>query len=638
MSNSLNASLFQSANNSTSTLRPRTARLISFLDDEGVESRREDAGGGTSTSSSTTSLPQFPNHGISPAAATKGPERTKDAAQSRTAGESGGALSASYGLWESWSSIQGIASTLLGSSDVPSSGKGNGKGKGKDKNTFKAPLWMKQDKGYVAAKRPSPLWGPNADGASDSVPGSMEERQAMVQAKKREALLLANNTKNRDGAGRYKRRDSDSRGPEFSTSNEVEEDALVYVHKVQPQDTLAGVMIKYGCQPDVFKKVNRFWPNDNIQTRTHVMVPVDASAIRGKKVDAFDEPQDLLDAGFEDTTTFGANSSPFSEAGGHARPVGPEFSAPSLVSSESLSLTNSESPYRHESWVMLPSFTEPVEIVRVSRRALGYFPRARRKSRGTLTDTSPTSSPKSSFDMLHHPPTHAAQISISLNASPVRRPVVHPRMDSGRSRSSSTTATSNSFAEALRGPGGVGTLRGLRTEASRPGPADDPLNRKFAQYLPDLTPPDNMSRSTLRPTLRATPRASTDSIRSTRSNSSGFADVGGAIEGWVRKIAGTKRDRSTCVGKMGDLIELETNSDPADASGNSINTNDDDKKEGDAGHTPIPKPAGPSTGVNATARTGASHAIATEQALLNERFPIRGRVRNAYSVGKDKGD
>ena len=112
--------------------------------------------------------------------------------------------------------------------------------------------------------------------------GTQEERQAMVQAKKREALLLASAHIQTDKTGRFKRRDSDTN---ICVPSEHDEDALVYVHKVQPADTLAGVMIKYNCQQAVFRKVNRFWPNDNIHIRTHVFLPVEACGVRGKKVE-----------------------------------------------------------------------------------------------------------------------------------------------------------------------------------------------------------------------------------------------------------------------------------------------------------------------------------------------------------------
>jgi len=110
-----------------------------------------------------------------------------------------------------------------------------------------------------------------------------------------------------------------------------------------------------------------------------------------------------------------------------------------------------------------------------------------------------------------------------------------------------------------------------------------------------------------------------------------MGDVGVAIEGWVRKMAGAKslRDRNGAASKMGDLIELETNSeisgpDVGPGSEVSLDTNIDQARQSD--DTITPKAKWPSSTESTSAST------ATEQALLNERFPIRGRVRNAYET------
>ncbi|KIX02304.1 uncharacterized protein Z518_08245 [Rhinocladiella mackenziei CBS 650.93] len=638
MNSSSQTGLYQSANSSTSTLRPRAARLISYIDDENSIPTNES--NAVSTSSSSTS-PRFPSRGVSDNDTVIRSRSTDKSKHGRTKKlrnrSSSGSQSPSSGgpaLWDSWSSIQGLASTLLGS-DVP------GSSKDKTNGPFKAPIWMKQDLLY-GTKSSTPQWGPSHQSPADAAQGALEERQAMVQAKRREELLLASVSENLDSSGRHKRRGSDA-DLSVATPTDSNEDALVYMHKVDKRDTMAGVIIKYNCQAEAFRKINRFWPNDSIQTRTHVLIPVEGSTVRGRKVDSPYLSRGLFDPGPDNVTDQTTSTS----VTGETRPLSPNgmyspsqsgLTTSSAVTSEPpsvITLLSEEIEFKHDSWVMIPNFSEAVEILRVPRRALGYFPRARRKSNATYTDTSTTSTPKSSFDMLRHPPTHAAQTSTSLNASPVRRLGVPPRPMFGRQRSSSATGgPGNSFVDALRGPGGVGNLRGLRTEISRPGPADDPLNRKFAQYLPDLLPPEDMPRTgfSIRPTPKTTPRASSDSIRSTRSNSnsSGFGEVSGAIEGWVRKMAGAKRERGAVVDKMGDLIELETNPD-----GESHHVNSIAGKSKDSATTPTAISPRTSAGVASTT------ASATE-VLLNERFPIRGRVRNAYasasSSGKDKGD
>jgi hypothetical protein len=586
MSDTPKQAFFQSSNSSTSTLRPRQTRLISFLEDDDTSTTElqdnQQARAAQSSSTSSTSTLGRSNSDILRRKAGK-------QAQPRANAEAN-QLFPNSGLWESWQSISGIASTLLGSDT-------HAQVTGKDKRDIKTPSWQKTNNTFLT-KTSVPAWGRSVENTPQMKVSAVEERQAMVQAKKREALLLADVHERPDVNGRYKRRDSDADFPIISSPADADLDILVYVHKIQPLDTLAGVMIKYNCQPEAFRKINRLWPNDNIQIRKHVFLPVDACTVRGKKIDKIGATSDLLNSQLE-TMSLTRETSPDPNA------ESASFHSPAISSPSShlISLTASPdaSDYRHESWVQLPQFALPTEILRIPRRTLGYFPPARRKSGPTSPQQSTTSTPKTSFDMLRHPPTHAA----SLNASPVRR----PRMQATRQRSSSTTASNLSFVDHLKGPGGVGTLRGLRMEAARPGPAEDPLNRKFKEYLPNLNlaPPEEFPRASL---TRSTPRASTDSIRSSTS-STGLGEVGGTIEGWVRKLGGAKAPRGTLGGRMGDLIELDTHSD------NGMGDGDEDGEQ-----TPTLEVGGTS---------------ATEEALLNERFPVRGRVRNAY-VGKDKGD
>lgn len=140
-----------------------------------------------------------------------------------------------------------------------------------------------------------------------------------------------------------------------------------------------------------------------------------------------------------------------------------------------------------------------------------------------------------------------------------------------------------------------------------PGPAEDPLNKMFAHHLPNVAPPG----FTPRATPRATPRVSTDSTRST--SSTGLAEVGGAIEGWVRKLGGKGGAKSEGFReRMGDLIELEGT---------------DVREEGGT----VGEEGGEDGGETPTLTMNVN-----EEALLRERFPPRGRVRDAYP-GKGKG-
>jgi hypothetical protein len=626
--------LYQTSNSSNSTLRPRNTRLISYLGED-VDSSNATAIA-TSTSSSKIQ-PLFPERETSPVSKrtrnrdVQGSSKGSPSTSRKTSTET--SRPTNNDIWSSWSSI---ASSLLGS-DTTSAGKSRARG------TNTTPRWMKQDTLNGASSVSK--WGPKPKGLDAVVPGSQEDRLALLQAKRREALLLGSAEENKDASGRYKRRDSDANMGQ-APIDEHEEDALVYVHKIRREDTLPGVMLKYGCQQDVFRKVNRFWPNDNIQVRKHVFLPVEACTVRGKKVDGPQSGPDLLDAAMEDlhkATTPGKGG--LKRMGMHESADGGGAStsqpSPSYVDNPDL---------KHDSWVALPNFEEPVAILRIPRSSLGYFPRARRKSvsksLGRYSD-SITSTPRSSFDNLRHPPSHAAQMSLaqsqSLSASPVRKPDLISRQSSTRSRASSTAQPV--WTEVLRGPGGVGNLRGLRTEPSRPGPADDPLNKKFAQYFPelaitgqeptrDLAPPSLLLGIT---TQRRTPRASMDSTRSARSNSSSLADLTGGVEGWMRKIAGNKTGRekrlgvSAGAGAMNDLIELETTSDSgligggpaADQTSSSTTLEEEDDDD-------LRTPTVAAMVGSGIAKLPVEDAQRSDEALLNERFPIRGRIQHAY--------
>ena len=652
MSNNASASFYQSTNSSTSTLRPRNNRLISYEDQSFQPSPEV-------RTTSTSSTPHD-SRSVSPSATSSARSKGKPQSvytrgtTSNTHKRNGSEIvdrRASGGIWDSWSSIQGIASTFLGN-DVTASRNGNSSIKrSSSTNVRNTSGRMVQDKSYNL-KQAQPEWGPGSQ--KDPKPTSIEDQKALLQAKRREALLLQSVDSGRDSFGRHKRKDSNAsvRSP---VENEI--DVLVYRHKVQSNDTMAGVVIKYSCQPEVFRKVNRFWPNDNIQRREWVVLPVDACSVKGRRTEG-PYVEALLQSTQEQTTsTDGA-----SDGSRFLPPLTEPFPATELPVAK-----EEESEYRHDSWVLLPSHPQPVEILRISKRALGYFPPARRKSPHRTQPSTPytdsaTSTPKTSFDMLRHPPTHAAQQAqlnqklqnLSLSSSPGRTSTSLPRhlTCSSRSRSSSTVSvqdgtSSNAFMTALSGPGGVGTLRGLRTERARPGPAEDPLNKKFAQYMPDMLPadhPDYQGSDGLRPphartastslshslnhSRRATPRASIDSIRSTRSNSS---SVPAAIAGWVGKVASSpmrkkadlRLDRNNVgltlsgIGEnAADLIEL---SDTPDEVSRQLHDAEEER-------TPT---ATPRLEINSKALAGHGR---TDEELMNERFPVRGRIRKAYEA------
>jgi hypothetical protein len=192
---------------SSASLRPRNRRLISIEDDLDSISRSESPVRSSNGRASTTSLPDegapSPIPSAHPSRTNPRQRNTQPRAQngSRTWGfQAPSTLTTNPlftpGYWEtSWSSIQGIASTLLGN-DTNSS-QSSGRAARKKSATHKP---------QFSISTPDE-WGP-AVAEQSLAYGSQEDRLARVQAKKREALLLANGHATPDSLGRHKRRTS----------------------------------------------------------------------------------------------------------------------------------------------------------------------------------------------------------------------------------------------------------------------------------------------------------------------------------------------------------------------------------------------------------------------------------------------
>ncbi|OQE17388.1 hypothetical protein PENFLA_c024G10211 [Penicillium flavigenum] len=559
-SNTLSAS---TTSTSTVRSRPRPRRLVSFMDDEddsnnatnysyqddaqpfasGLSTTLAPSEGGMTRSRGATPSP-LSSRGASPLPM-RHPSRATESINRGTrsgptsfawsgpskASSSGGAADF---LDSSWSSLQSLASSVLGGDA----------GRVTPSNATKTHTRRKPSRSDVYIKSaPRSTWGPSAPAAPQFGTGTKEERQALVQAKKREALLLADSDPIASRTLPHKRRDSGDISYQASEP-EHDEDALAYIHKVQPTDTITGVTIKYGCQAAVFRKANGFWPNDNIQSRNTVLLPVDACSVKGRPVPK--KPVDLLSHNDEDPS----DSS-----------IAPTAASTDDTSTEQdTSATASEADgnhaWKHESWVHMDGFPGPVEIGRVPRRALGFFPRTRRKSvsysdaeppdlyRETVTPPSPTRSPAPPLSFGILPRTRP-------NGDHPKPKTTHPSRSQHRRQRSSIQLSGT----------GVGTLDPTSTG---PGPALDGFTRFFAQHIPNLAlpqPPDNAR------------TASFDSASSITSNApAGLENIGGAFEGWVRKVAtrakaginelqqgpstqqGSSRGRN--MWRMDDLIEL----------------------------------------------------------------------------------
>ncbi|MCJ1445706.1 MAG: hypothetical protein MMC23_006211 [Stictis urceolatum] len=554
----------QTGASNSASLRPRNRRLVSIEDDLNSGSRnvspaRSDAD--TSDASFSSARPSSPLPSAHPSRTTS---RQRSAQRNQSSSKTWGFQTPSTitsnplftpGYWEtSWSSIQGIASTLLGS-DASSQKPGT---------LPKRKLSLAHKTKYSVSTPDA--WGPSSGAEPSLAHGSQEDRIAKVQAKKRETLLLANGHSNSDSLGRHKRRTSVDQNTSPSPSDD-QPNTRVYLHHVQKGDTLAGLSIRFNCPQTTIQKANRLWPNDSIQLRSVAYIPVDSCGIRGRKVPTPKPSMDVIpDAGAYDVLSTPTQSdwtipktptvsSTFTQSTAHS---------PALTFATS---NDPETPYTHDSWVSIDHIPQPIEIARLSRRALGFFPPARRKSIG-YTDTTPPRSPNLA-SLTHSPGARGRHLS----------PATRKRA------ASSASASAAYFLKQLRGPGGVGTLD---SKTRSPGPPRDKLNEMFAAHLPNM----------------AAPRSSFESVTSTSSAATGLSELGGRVEGWVRKMATKRGDRGN---GEGDLIELVEG---WDSGGPTSET-------GEYNATGIGEGNG---------KPGGSSARDDEERLLRERFPIRGRV------------
>ncbi|PGH06797.1 hypothetical protein AJ79_06439 [Helicocarpus griseus UAMH5409] len=623
-SNTHQADVFNSATSSrtasvnpSSSVRPRNRRLISLATDDD-----DDAAGSASTDNATTGLSsdnfESANSLLPPSAprsraGTPSPNPSRQSSRTPT-GRDRPASRTTLGngwtdsrqnkpispfvadFWESsWSSLQGLASTVLGNDD----------GWGKMKSSSPAPGRSQHRRkpskaNFVHDARTGPSsWGPTnffnkqLGSGSSSGPMSQEERQSMVQALKRQTLLQANGDATPDSQGNYKRRDSGDapRGSSAPPPEQDDSDALVYVHHVHKDDSITGVSIRYGCQPAVMRKANGFWPSDSIQARKTVLLPVEACTLKGRRLpDKEEDIVDLLDDHHHTDDPF-MDSSPSalnckSSAFGYGDTSSQSHYPGSAASSISGKGPKQAPPWKHECWVQVDGFWEPVEIGRVPRRTLGFFPRARRKS--IVQELTPYSDSEDldSRPISQDQPHNASRPSRpAIPASSTSPPYLCPSNSGNRTRDRSISSTKRppshrhrgSFT--LSGPGGVGTMgRNVRA----PGPAEDKLNHFINTHLPHLAvPPPPPQPPTSSPANYNYPRTSTEStstVVSTTSSTTGLENVGGAIEGWMRKMARSAKagvnELQQQGAHLGDLIELDDTPDgKGEANGGARNGN-----------------------------------------------------------------
>ncbi|KAL1636016.1 hypothetical protein SLS56_001368 [Neofusicoccum ribis] len=538
-----------------SSLRPRNKqRLLSGLDDEpgrdpnaqaSLEGSRA-ASPAASPYASRTASP-IPGAGPSRSSSQQQVSRSRESTVSKGAlgwaspgGSAQDPLAQLSGLWgSSWSTLQGLASNVLGSDasgDVP-----------RKRRPFEATHGRK-----ATTSAPPAQWGP-AERDTQVGSGTKEEREAMVRAMKRKDLLMANGHLNMDATGKFKRRNSDERISSSAPPTEHDDrDALVYIHRVRPEDTLAGITIKYNCQAATLRKSNRMWAQDSVQTRRHLVLPVDACGVKGRPVPPPEEQKPkqpnveddlLLPTPGSEYPPIHATSLPTNGWHGPAS-VSTSNLSKSVTASEASTNADNEPPWKHEGWVMLPHSKDPIEIARLPRRDLGFFPPARRKSLTFSDNDSAVRTPSASLE-LNRSDTRTSTSSMTSHGT-----AKSPRQSNSSNVPNRHRARAPSITQSFKldGPGGVGTFnRNVR----KPGPAQDGLNKIFSQHLPNLAPPPGKDYfGTWNPAQLAEAKANGDSmgpsgtatpvgVGGVGGSSTGFdfEQVGGAIEGWMRKVA-----------------------------------------------------------------------------------------------------
>ncbi|KAJ5622172.1 hypothetical protein N7528_005404 [Penicillium herquei] len=555
------------ASSTNSAIRSRPRRLVSLMDDEDAttssnnhyayqDSQPFTSGLSTTLLTEGTTRSRGPtpsplsSRGASPLPM-KHPSRvTESANRSRNElasfglnGSSKPARGTTDFLDSPWSSLQNLASSVLGSNTGRDAADNSTKAHSRRKPS-RSDLYIRS----IPRSTPSAsTWGPLAPASPEIGSGTKEERQALVQAKKREALLLADSDPIASRNFQHKKRYSGDFSDQ-AIDPDHDEDALAYVHRVQTTDSITGVTIKYGCQAAVFRKANGFWPNDNIQSRSIVLLPVDACSVKGRPIRQ-EETGDLVRPNSEDGT------------GSCIRPTDSLPDSPKNQNTSGNTESDSNQIWRHESWVQIDGFPAAIEIGRVPRRALGFFPRTRRKS-VSYTDSEPVSATSSQGPASSPAFPGSPQLDLSQSALPRIRPRDGETPKPAGQRPARPQHRRQRSSIHLSGTG-VGTLD--RTSTA-PGPALDGLSKFFSQHMPQLAPPAP-SQDPRRPSF-----GSESTVVSNAST--GLENIGGALEGWVRKVASrakvglsdmqgsstppkTGRGRSPGLWGMGDLIELD---------------------------------------------------------------------------------
>ncbi|KAG6000979.1 hypothetical protein E4U21_004846 [Claviceps maximensis] len=364
---------------------------------------------------------------------------------------------------QSWSSVQSFASSIIS-------------------NGNKSPDGRRSPRGRASIRRKNSrldAWGPvppsQSPLAHNIAAGSPAHRHAALKAAKTASVLESYEGVNGglDVSGKHKRRKSDE-----SVPRDLEPaDQLVYVHEVQPNDTYAGIVLRYKCREDVFRKSNRLWSQDSVQMRKWLILPVDACEVKGRLLDPPSWHQS------RETDVLASTSLIVEDA-----PSNREFSGDGFLSKHRDSVSSvqreqdfdDDKPWTHVRWVQIDSFTKPVQIARVARQSLGYFPPRRKRSVRATSPTTPTRQISGS-DVTH------ATLSMNEGSSPCQ--LSSPSRQSHASGTSlsyhgrADSETTDTRPSWMRRPGGVGSMN---MSVKEPGPDKDFFNMWAKKHIPGL--------------------------------------------------------------------------------------------------------------------------------------------------------
>lgn len=479
-----------------STARPRNRR--------GPNSRNAQTDRNTSASHLTPGPSPTPSRGISPipsARLNSGTNKLSESGRSSpvTSSFSRGLLEGSWA--PSWTQVQDFASSLLAGAESGYNSETSQPNSRSGSKSRQRSMWRNIGNGGGGGRsgsnrRLSDTWGPepptSRPKADDIAAGSLEEREAALKALKTASVLESHDGVNGglDVTGKFKRRNSDENLRD-SGSDPIVEEHLVYLHHVQPDDTYAGIVLRYRCQEHALRTTNGLWTRDNIQVRKFLLVPVDACETKGRPCDPpnfYNQKVDLL------ATTPQPESYIQSGKSGCPDPQhalhDDYFSSKNRLNQRSQSLPEEEQPWTHVRWVKIDGIQHPVEIVRVARKAMGFFPPRRKKS---IHTASVFSTPRHSVDLSRgigsSEPTLDSPDRLSLRRQSSLSFSARPTAASLGTASPASRSRGDSLGPAdgvpswMRRPGGVGSMS---RSVKAPGPAKDSLNNWVNKRMPGL--------------------------------------------------------------------------------------------------------------------------------------------------------